>query len=382
MITKMNIRNGFEYLCIYLTLLFKSGFYFVGNSSFMTSIILLLLLLTSCLIYNERLNKKVTYVGLILVTLYIATELVTGVDLFIANMNVHILFLVNVITSILLVSFIDYKNFKEKFCNTIWLICIVSIIGWFIMKYIPSFASIFPTLVNEVETKGYFLLLAVLVDYSFTGAIRAQGIFWEPGAFQTMIIIAMSMEFFSGIEKKRWKHYVIYVLAGMLTFSTTGIFCIALMSAIYMCKKKNSFFKLLLLLIGLVVLYGYLKENTTGFFYYTLFRKLEGIFDYQVGVSSDASSRIDSIILPMWAFFKSPILGVGLAGYSNFADIVGHTMFTCTPINYFAKYGLFFATICFWGYWKLIYKKSIPFWKIIFLVVVLLLSVSTEEFTL
>ena len=379
----INLCLGMEYLCVYLLLLFKSGFYFSGSMSAITSMILLLLLFFAVMLRSRfSINKNSLIILFTMIGLYFLTEIATGSVMLSGNLEVYILFLINVLTSLLFISLIEYEDFKKIFCNVIIAISIASIVGWIVMKWVPHIVAIFPILTNPVGTKGHFALLTILVDYSHTGAIRGQGIFWEPGAFQTMIIIAMAMELFEGIEKTKWKRYLIYVVAGMLTFSTTGIVCIALMCALYVCKNRNSFLKLFVLLIGLVFLYIYLEEHTSGFLHYTLFRKLEGIFDYQVGVGSDASSRIDSIVLPLQAFLQSPVWGIGSAGYLELSGIVGHTMFTCTPVNYFAKFGIVFGCICFWGYWRLLNRKDMPLWKRLFVLGVLLLSVSTEEFSL
>ena len=106
------------------------------------------------------------------------------------------------------------------------------------------------------------------------------------------------------------------------------------------------------------------------------------ILDYQVGVSTYASSRIDSIILPLRYFINNPFLGIGERGYAEISAIVGHSMFTCTPVNYIAKYGLLFGAISYWGMIRFFYIKNLSIINSILLALCILITLSSEAFTL
>lgn len=375
-------KDSIEYVCIYLLLLLKSGFFFVENMSAITAPVFLAILAVFCMIRHKSMNRKTVYITLSLLGLIVFTQLITNSLWMSDELNKMVLTTINILTSLLIVTLISLEDFKNKFCNIIWIISTFSIVGWILMTLLPQVAYSFPTLTNSVGVQGYFALLNIMVDYSFTGAKRVQGIFWEPGAFQTMIVIAMIIEYSFGIDKRKWAKYAVYVCAGALTLSTTGLLCILLVLLLYMNKNAKHIIKIIIILVIAIVAYFHFSEKASGFLYYTLYGKVESMLSYQLGTTTNVSSRLDSIILPLRGFFESPLWGVGTAGYASFSNVIRHSMFTCTPINYFAYYGLVFGTICFYGYGLLVKMVDETWWKRIWIAVCLMLSVASEEFML
>ena len=64
------------------------------------------------------------------------------------------------------------------------------------------------------------------------------------------------------------------------------------------------------------------------------------------------------------------------------ASVAGHTMFTCTPINYIVRYGIFFGAISYLGMIRFFYKRNVSAVNGIILALCLLITMSTEAFTL
>ena len=99
------------------------------------------------------------------------------------------------------------------------------------------------------------------------------------------------------------------------------------------------------------------------------------------GETGSTSVRSESIKYGIEQFFKSPIWGIGQTGQEWIANKVGHRMMTCTPINYFAFYGLLCGVLSFVGFFKCMELKSKTLTQSILLVSVLLLTMSSENFT-
>ena len=125
-----------------------------------------------------------------------------------------------------------------------------------------------------------------------------------------------------------------------------------------------------------------LMDMLDGFLYYSTFGKLEMLGNaFQSGESNDASSRAESVIVPLQYFLNSPIFGIGENGLESMSKQLGHNMFTCTPLNFIADYGLLCGLICYYGFIKILKIKKKSVFEALILVVLLLLTTSSENFS-
>ena len=366
---------------IYFLLLFKAGFCFNEQYTRFTAPLYLILIL---FINGKRVlrfdrNKSSIFFAYLLLLLvnylmngFPSIERIIGMSL-------------NLITALLISNVLSEEEFFDSFRRVIYAICIASLVGFVIMYFFRPISTIFPALVNSNGRVGRFAVLTILSNFasSTSGLQRVQGIFWEPGAFQTMIVFAVVIEIFK-TKTLTWKRMIVYALTIVLTFSTTGYVCLMLLIALAVNKESRSF-KLIragLIIAALLVLYFSFQDTSIRFLQYTMFGKIRMILNYQEGVSNYASSRIDSIILPIRYFIRNPIIGIGERGYNELSQMAGHTMFTCTPVNYFVRYGLIFGGISLWGMIRLFSKERISTINGIILAICLLITLSTEAFTL
>ena len=102
------------------------------------------------------------------------------------------------------------------------------------------------------------------------------------------------------------------------------------------------------------------------------------MLDYKNATNYAITSRAGSIIEPLRLFALSPIVGIGENGYHEIAETVG--LATCTPVNYICKYGIIFAGINFYGFYKFIKTKGMSFIEIIFIIFTLVVTFLSETF--
>lgn len=376
-----NIKdNCWTFLTIYFLLLLKSGFCFNEKFNSITAPGFLFFLIIGALLKRAKIEKRVIKVVMAIIAIIMINYIFHGFP----EINVIVLNIIDIISSLFVVSCIRETDFKRCFCKTIFLICVFSILGFFLLQFDSNIIMILPKIYNSQGRTSYFALFTTISDYRFTGANRIQGIFWEPGAFQMFIVTSFLFEHFNDLNfNYSFIRKMIYSLALLLTFSTTGIICLCLLWVLVLgnSNSKLKWVRILLLTSTIFFVYISISDKLTGFWKYTLVDKVQQILNYKIGVRNQSSSRIESIILPL-KYFDDPIFGIGINGYEMISTIVGHTMFTCTPVNYIVRYGIIFGTISFGGFYKFIKNTINNKLDLILTLIVCLISVSTENFML
>ena len=362
-------------------MLFKIGFFFNENLSSLTSIFLLFLLF----IYYIHYNCKINAISVKIIILIILLQHITYYTRGFPSDSSYILWIVNLLSVLIFVSNFSCSNFFRYFSNIIYIICIASLICVILEKVNLTLYRFFPILTNSTGHSVYFLgLTEVWTTYSIdSGANRQQGIFWEPGAFQTMIIFASIIDLY---DKKMhdhiFKRLIVYVLTIFFTYSTTGYLCMIMVIFLYLINKFNySLLSVFLFSVILLLVVDLILTKIDGFLYFTIFGKIEmALYAFTDGESNIASSRVESIIYPFKAFLDSPIVGLGNEGNDELVNRLGHSMFTCTFVNYFAKFGLFCGILHMIGFLKLLNGSNKTIIEISFLILLMLLTTISENF--
>ncbi|MBE5870542.1 MAG: hypothetical protein E7294_04695 [Lachnospiraceae bacterium] len=367
------------YIAVYFLLLFKVGFYFIEQSNMITAPLYFALLLYIAIRYYKglvRTEKTVVFVALSLFVLMNMTNLVCGLP----AINEFINTIINIITALLFVFIIPKNKFIKAFCDIIFWIGIASIIAWVAMTFIPQIFRFFPSLVNTSNRVGYFCGLTIVSDFRGASAQRTQGLFWEPGAYQSLVVVAMLLEKYYYSPPKKLLRIIINSIAVFLSFSTTGYIALILVWMILLSKDEKHFHAIRTGLLVLLVGYLYLTfgTNLSGQLWYTLSFKIEGMLNYKTATNYSITARAGSVIEPLKLFLSNPILGIGENGYRQVAETVG--LATCTPVNYICKYGLLFAGMNFYGFYKFIRTKDMRLPELLFVIGTLLVTFFSETF--
>lgn len=349
-LSSTKITSIIIFLLIYFMLLMFAGFYFFEYTTVEGHVIVLIIIFLLVLLGRNKLSKRKVYFFLILSANVLFTQLITGFNPIIAILTVLILF-----EACLLSSIIEFETFRDKYVQCLIIISIVSLLANIILLYLPNILNIFPVLTNSKGNQSVFLLFASVSDFRRTGVQRNQGIFWEPGAFQIFLCLAYFFELYRGNSNppRKWV-LLLFIITMFSTISTTGIITAVLLLTFTLVKtKKNStVIKVGGIAIILLIIVTQILPNLEGFWQFTLVTKINQVLDYQVGVANAASSRMDALVYPFWALLSSPFWGIGTEGFKQLANIVGHSMFTCTPINWFAMYGAFYGIFIYVGLFK------------------------------
>lgn len=379
--TTLRQMFSYEFILIYLGLLLFSGYYFfeywtLPRMAIIGSLLLFGMRKITCvkrdvlqvlvfmllnMVFSEGISSLINYY-------YAPSMLITGLTV------------LNLVFAFLFAQVIQESKFRDSFINCVVVISCVSLIAFVLYQVLPQMIEIFPELISSKGRSGYFLIFAIPSDFSLAGSHRNQGIFWEPGAFQVFVNLAYIFELSNERRKPRIWVLALCLMTVLTTYSTTGIITGILLLLFTLCRGKGALgvMRAAMAVTAIGVAIYYILPRLTGFLQYTLVSKLEMILSYQLGAQNAASSRIESILYPVLEFLKSPVWGIGGAGFAELAERVGHSMFTCTPVNWFANYGIFYGSVVLVGLWRFFRKGLSSALETVMITGIFLFSISSE----
>lgn len=367
------------YLSVYLLLLFKAGFMFIAQYSAISSLFLLFLLIVLST------NKKVDSRSVIVLGVIIICTIITGIFEGFPDYNTSLLLYVNLLTALMMSTSVSKRQFFNAYSDIIFVICSASLFFHFLYILGIPLIRIFPVITNSQGLQANFAFVA---DYYLTpieyGTTRLMGIFWEPGAFQALIVIAFCIELFRDRDKKLSNlYFIVYVITLFLTYSTTAFICLGFLLALLMNKRfKARLLPTLLFIVLFIFVYNYFSTRLEGYLYHAIYGKINMLVDSDTyGETASTSARTESISYGLSLFIQSPLWGIGQTGQEFIANKVGHNMMTCTPVNYFAYYGLLCGILSFVGFIKCVNLRDKTLFQGFLTVSVLLLTTSSENFT-
>ena len=228
-----------------------------------------------------------------------------------------------------LVTIYSFDEIYSFFSNFMFVICVASLIGYFIQLVIPSVLKFFPVIQNSPGTNFYFLGLTNL-SFRTDVLVRNWGPFREPGVFQLFIIVALIYTLFKE-SKSSWIKPLIFIVTIITTFSTTGYIALSfiMLSAVMINKNKITKGKrrfLLFIIIAFILIMLYLTFFTNLIFksdgYGSVFGKIFGSYK-----SLSYNARMASIWANLKIFMGNPIFGRGLTFVDQNYQIIASDMY-------------------------------------------------------
>lgn len=359
------------YLSLFLSIFISSAFIFtyeVYTSAIRYALFLILIIIT--LAKKRRMLSRPIIVCCALIALFALSTFVNNEDF-----RLFSLVSAQMFAGSLIVSKYGWKEFKTAYVSLLAVLCVISLVLYSASIIFPQLST-FNTFINNhgVESSNF-------VIFAYGGQFRNQGMFWEPGAFQSFISMALLLELSSLPNIRR---VILFIVTLLTTFSTTGFVTMAFILLWYFFKsdtKKLGKFKFLILLVIISSLLYYFASDLLFNNSYSTFGKLNPL--REGSVSNDGSSvsvRYYALIKPLEVFWNYPILG---CGYNNLQDILysyTYNMNTCSFVNYFAVYGGIFAFIVMIGYVGFARRISYSPLSTLLLIVILFFMTSTENY--
>ncbi len=251
----------------------------------------------------------------------------------------------------------DFEIWSQYFRKVIFFLSICSIIMTLLAYIAPSLILALPTATNIAGVKMYLGFFSGILDDAMnnTTFIRCPGVFWEPGVYQIYLNIAILLTLYS-TEKNKSKPIIVYVIALLFTFSTTGFIAVAWIFATYVMFSKNtkrSTTKTIIyfLLLSFVFLAGLLLSDSELFDF--VFGKLNS-------THGSYTARLAGFVINYEIARDNPIFGFG-ADMIKISDefikrssastiVFGTTRHNTNTLMYqFAAFGIPFGLLYLYG---------------------------------
>lgn len=275
-----------------------------------------------------------------------------------------ILMCVMLFISYLYIKKTSLTGFISAYTDVMSIISVISLLGFFACLTIPAFQNYNLLYMGRKIIANYYIFV-----YNVLG-MRNYGMFWEPGAFQCFLSVALIFEYYRTDSSKY--RFFLFIIASITTFSTTGYLSIGIILFLILLKNRSSNghssirkFAVLITPVLILAIFTY-----QGFLFSgkgSAFGKLTSFVEDKEyvggGEISSASVRYFSVIKPFEEFIESPLIGCGYENLQKKTFKYTQDMNTCTFINYFAIYGVFAGVLFLVGF----YRFGIPFERGVFL---------------
>jgi len=232
---------------------------------------------------------------------------------------------------------------KNKFINIYTDVLVVysafSLVMYAIGLIFPDFIFSLPVSFNDAGTEYRHLYI-----YFYQGIdawnFRNAGLFWEAGAFQVFVSLALLFEFFYlPTSRKSLIRKSILVVTIASTASTVGILVLAILFAVKVLTSRSLHSLVLLLAFGV------------SLFTLDIFNSL--LWDKFNDENISGVDRISGQLADIKIFLSEPVTGVGFSEYIRFFETIAYSLgaFVPTSTNSFtgllALNGLLYSLLLF-----------------------------------
>jgi hypothetical protein len=363
-------QKRFAMFLVLLTIL-NTGYVVFQNNYSIVTVFTLAMVFIYLIIYNKYVIYDLKLLAIIFLITIILFDIIIYSDF---NFSHYLGLSMTIISSVIVSTVISLKDFCKYYNKIIFWLSLISIPFFLLGYFLPHIVESFPTinyLLNDGVT-GYKNGILYLYRYDprlhfQTGFTKNNSIFWEPGAYQGLLNLALIFEIKA--ENSNVFRLLIYTICLITTFSTTGILCgiLILIATLALRKNRQKFnIRLSTILIILILLWVILALNGD-----LIFGKL---FEGNASHSSFLE-RYSGTINDIDVFNSSNFLGIGYTkfGLQGFGSSNGIT-------STFAKYGLIFGSTILIGLISFISKITKEIFEIIIYILVFVIMLTTEAF--
>jgi hypothetical protein len=351
-------RKCLDYFCIFMLIYLPSSFFGITLKGTLNLSILLVVALIAIIV-----NNKDIFVDIKSLMFFISIIILSEFTM-IMNQDTpfqYIIFWASLTSAYIMFLSFDAIRFIYIFVKIMYFLCVFSLFTFALLFIIPSVYNIFPSVTNAAGLTVNNLFFTVVHDSTYFNSNF--GMFWEPGAYQTFINLALYFQLFI-LKDFDVKRITIFLITLFTTFSTTGYLAALFLFGILLfnnkdktkilIKKRKKLFKTIfaLLIIGAI---GFSMLPNKIIF--KVFGKLEAIInpnliDQNIAYES-TTARIDAIKIPIINFFDSPLWGKGFDNMFDFKINDNINFLTATPFNWFGLFGLLLGILFNFSIWKL-----------------------------
>lgn len=258
----------------------------------------------------------------------------------------------------------DIRTYAYYFDKIIYVIAIISLIGFFLTFVATPLIEVLPRFVNSADTEFYngFVFMIPTMKSGW----RNYSFFREPGVYQMFLIIALVFQL-GVLNNASVKKILVYIAAIITTMSTTGYISLLFLVILFVVRRRGNnigaykkvFFILILALIVAICIYPEVVLNMVD----TVFSKLSNL------ARLTTIARFGSITENFRIFKENILLGAGLTRLDELFPLYCYEAYGKINTNntniimiQFASHGLFYGLLfCYglYGFCKKLSKNTI-----------------------
>ena len=234
-IPRIRLSNLLEWGIVFGIIALSGCVYFTQVERKITTIVLFFLIAITMHIKHRKVSRKSFFMAVGMSTLLLFNFVINGSDMNSSNMMDYTLLFITIMCIVGCVSLMSLDEFAIKYVRIMEIISVVSLICFYIQINDVSLVS---RIANTSMLKGYSISWFHTWGWSYIFN-RNAGPFWEPGAFQGYLFIAL---LFLLRRKDFNKHYVelaLIVFTIITTMSTTGYLLLGLIGVYAMFLYAN-----------------------------------------------------------------------------------------------------------------------------------------------
>ena len=222
---------------------------------------------------------------------------------------------VRIFCALIIARLFSFDKFIKYYQIIIFILTLFAIIVFMYTFVTGINYSIFPVFYSS---KGRPFFNYFFLSFQFEEK-RMQGLFWEPGLLATFLLLALTFEILFR-KKIRKVLFLIYLLGLVLTFSTFGYLCFALVLVLLVNKKVDNLWIatiLYILLFGSVAIFVIFPNQIVPFLS-KVFPAVFGKLVQKGQISIFDGDRLNSIVFDFECWLKKPIFGNGMSKMTDY----------------------------------------------------------------
>lgn len=297
------ITNLLEYFIIFISII-MSGVVVVFRYTQNLGFILLLFLFVLAVIFfsKKRTINKIAFIHLLLLLIYLILLLFLHKDT--VSLNSYFGMMLRIVIGFFIINIVEEEVYINKYIDIVFIMCIISLFFYVIGILNPNYVMNLPILYDDVGTYFSTNNLHVYLR-GVQGIFRNSGVFWEPGAFQVIINVAIFFQIYYLRNMNKLK-LIIFCITIFSTMSTAGI-TILLLIYISIFDKIKSRMKYMYVLSAILI------GIFTGFIEQKIFSK----YDVNSSNGGSLNARLSAVQAEFEIIKEAPILGVGFEQYEK-----------------------------------------------------------------
>lgn len=372
------IREGCQYLLLYLLLLCQDAGLYRNNSTIIRNIIFFVCIIF-LMIWKAKMKKKeIVYfslVALIMVALRFYHHDAQFIDELMKVLE-HLLVAYTIFK-------IDSNKCATRFVRIVTFFSMISLIAYAIANFVPEIYDLPIFTSYKVAWAGSDFIFKGVLFYVYRAfePFRNNGIFTEPGVYQIVLSAAIFVLLFNGksldiSKKKKVKYLIILCITMITTTSTTGYISLVALILLGAMQRKTVFpenrIARRILIVGVfIILIDYCVQGTDSFISVYLFDKLNSLtldgsqITGQSMWTSSGNARM-AVYYQMIKVITSKPLGCGFTNFYNLLNVLyGGNAAGARLLIYFAAMGVIPMLLILFPIFNIMWKNKTSVYQFI-----------------